>query len=323
MLCKQPFSNFGCGQCLPCRINLRRVWTSRIMLEAEGYENTSFLTLTYDDDSVPRDELGRYVLRPDDLKAFWKKLRNHFPVGSIRYYACGEYGHEGEREWNPHYHAALYGVACEGQILRADTGRRCHCDTCSLVREVWDQGNVTLDELNETTAAYICGYVIKKMTTDDDFRLDGRPPEFSRQSQGIGKFAAFEIAAHLKASGLVDNALQFSDVPFHYLRGNTSVPLGRYMRRKMREFLDRSIVDPNTGEVKYVQPPEVGQAITKASTSPRMQSVLDALSDISKPRPQALWEELDNLKKKEKQRKLQKVKNVETKHEIYKQRKEL
>lgn len=323
MLCKQPFSNYGCGQCLPCRINLRRVWTSRIMLEAEGYENTSFLTLTYDDDFVPRDASGRFVLDPLHLKNFWKKIRNYFPPRSIRYYACGEYGHEGERQWNPHYHAALYGVSCEGSILRADTGRRCYCNTCALVRKVWEYGNVTLDELNDTTAAYICGYVIKKMTVDDDFRLDGRPPEFSRQSQGIGKYAAFEIAAHLKASGFLDNALQFGDVPFHYVRGNTSVPLGRYMRRKMREFLDRSIVDPNTGEIKFVQPPEVAQAISQSSISPRMQSVLDALKDVSKPRPETLWQEYDSLKKKEKQRRLQKVKNVETKHEIYKQRKEL
>ena len=57
MLCRKPFSKkgaqFGCGQCMACRINRRRIWTHRIMLEALVSPSASFLTLTYNKENLP------------------------------------------------------------------------------------------------------------------------------------------------------------------------------------------------------------------------------------------------------------------------------
>ena len=44
---------FGCGQCLPCRVNKRRLWTNRIMLESMCHDDNAFVTLTYNDDNIP------------------------------------------------------------------------------------------------------------------------------------------------------------------------------------------------------------------------------------------------------------------------------
>ena len=43
-----------CGQCLECRCKHAQEWANRIMLEAQYHETSYFVTLTYDDDYVPR-----------------------------------------------------------------------------------------------------------------------------------------------------------------------------------------------------------------------------------------------------------------------------
>lgn len=58
MLCKNPYVSsagriFGCGQCMPCRFNKRRIWSHRIMLEAGQYKDNAFVTLSYADDYLP------------------------------------------------------------------------------------------------------------------------------------------------------------------------------------------------------------------------------------------------------------------------------
>lgn len=113
--CKKPFADFGCGQCFPCRINTRRKWATRIMFEAGYHEKTAFLTLTQDDEHVRKDASGRFILRRKDFRDFVNRLRGYLPPRSLSLYGVGEYGHEGARKWNPHYHAALFGYACDGQ----------------------------------------------------------------------------------------------------------------------------------------------------------------------------------------------------------------
>ena len=94
MMCKKPFMRtaninkaqalrcpdglkeatpFGCGQCLPCRINAARVWTHRLLLEGAVNEESCFVTLTYED--MPEDGDVSKVT----LQKFIKRLRrNHY-----------------------------------------------------------------------------------------------------------------------------------------------------------------------------------------------------------------------------------------------------
>ena len=86
----------------------------RIVHESDLHERVGgncFVTLTYDDDHVPKDKSGRLVLRPDDLKNFLKRVRKDVYPGKIRYYAVGEYGRSEERRvgkecrsrWSPYH----------------------------------------------------------------------------------------------------------------------------------------------------------------------------------------------------------------------------
>lgn len=94
-------------------------------------------------------------------------------------------------------------------------------------------GHIYCGELNEDTAAYICGYVVKKMTGKDDVRLeDGQHPEFARMSNrpGIGAFFMDEVASTLLETDTVGE-----DVPGALGHGKGKYkPLGRYLRQQLR-----------------------------------------------------------------------------------------
>lgn len=247
-MCRNPYiageAAYGCGQCMPCRINRRRVWAHRIMLEASLYADNAFVTLTYDDANVPKDQSGRLVLDPGHLRDFLKRVRKDVAPGKIRYYAVGEYGHDGEREWNPHYHLAMFNMpGCRNLAVNsARNNYMCRCDICDWISRKWGKGRIHVGYLASESASYICGYVTKKMTSDDDYRLDGRPPEFARMSlkPGIGADMMCDVASQVLRFDLeVDG-----DVPTSLRHGRDIRPLGRYLSRRLRKECGREEAAP-------------------------------------------------------------------------------
>lgn len=253
MLCKNPFSQgmhlFPCGQCMPCRFNRRRTWTHRILLESMQHSDNAFVTLTYNAERLPRiymntgSELGTLV--PRDAQNFLKRLRKRIAPMRVRFYLVGEYG---EKEWRPHYHAAIFGLpSCvRGHTLRF-RGRpiadRC-CSQCRMVSDVWERGDVDLGTVETDSAQYLAGYTTKKMTRYDDPRLLGRHPEFARMSlrPGIGYHALWEIADVLMS---LDLDVSEADVPSALRHGKRIWPLGRYLRSRLRLMIGKEATCPD------------------------------------------------------------------------------
>lgn len=234
MLCKSPYVNgnlpFGCGQCLPCRINKRRLWSTRIMLESYMHTASSFVTLTYDDAHLPENE----TLVPDDVQLWLKRLRKAYKA-PLRYFLVGEYGDLSQR---PHYHLALFGLACLTPFDYVGPARfKCACPNCLLVRKTWKKGRTQIDRLEPDSAHYIAGYVTKKMTSKEDSRLKGRYPEFSRQSNrpGIGAPALPVIIDSLTTDSGALFLLENKDVPMQFRMEKQKMPLGRYLRQQLRK----------------------------------------------------------------------------------------
>lgn len=101
-----------------------------------------------------------------------------------------------------------------------------------------------LGRLEDDSAGYMAGYVTKKMTHKDDVRLKGRMPEFGRMSlkPGIGFSALWDIADALMRHEL-ENILV--DVPDSLQHGDKKkLPLGRYLRRRLRELVGKNEVVP-------------------------------------------------------------------------------
>lgn len=245
MLCKSPYTHktgeiFPCGQCLPCRLNRRRVWAHRMMLESDCHEHNSFVTLTYDDNHLPKTG----SLEPDLVKKWFKNFRDDYrkKTGSkLRFYLVGEYG---DKSFRPHYHVIIFGYpSCLNEYRKKwlrKRGKGCDCDNCVNIQRSWGKGFTDVGNVTLHSVQYVAGYVTKKMTSKDDMRLKGRKPEFARMSNrpGIGALAVDYIA-----EALFDNEtgeLQLTekgDVPVALFYAGKQLPLGRYLRSKLQEKL--------------------------------------------------------------------------------------
>lgn len=216
------------------------------MLEATMHSKNAFLTLTYDDCSLPA--MGS--LQPQHLRSFLKMLRERIYPAKFRFFASGEYGDE---NWRPHYHAVLFGYdpCVRGRTVRdLSTGRadwfKC-CPMCRLVGSVWKKGDIELRDYDDGGAAYIAGYVDKKLTNGHDELnakiLRGRHPEFSRQSRrpGIGVGFLDEIASTYLQHNSLDDIV---DVVTQLRHGKKLMPLGSFMVRKLRQKIGRDEKTP-------------------------------------------------------------------------------
>ena len=266
-MCKNPYMKdavpYGCGQCLPCRVNKRRLWTHRIMLESLCHEDNAFITLTYDNENLPENA----TLVPKDLKDFQKRLRYHANI-DLRFFSVGEYGEKTQR---PHYHAAVFGFkGCASLDLK------CPCTYCETLRRSWTKGHVLNGSLTQDSAGYIAGYVTKKMTDRkpqekyekllkkgkkelaEQYKervidtLNGRFPEFARMSlkPGIGAPALDTIQHMLETEHGCNLIHELNDVPDLIKIGGKQMLLGSYLKNKLRERIG---IDEKTKEKKMLQ----------------------------------------------------------------------
>lgn len=228
---------YPCGQCMPCRINKRRQWTTRMMLESLGHKSNIFITLTYDDDHKPEDN----SVTKKEIQLFFKRLRNNTGK-QYRYFACGEYGEKTKR---PHYHAVIFG----GSI-----------DDNDAIEKAWGKGFITIAEFSRQRASYVAGYTIKKLTQEDAFD-DGRQPEFALMSRmpGIGLNYVNNIIEAMKRGNYIlvsddsNNSVDRSraiPLPSQVRIDGKLYPLDNYMRSKIRDVLDKY---PDSEKAKYLR----------------------------------------------------------------------
>lgn len=236
MNCERPYITegvaFPCGGCLPCRHQRARIWSHRLILEATQHDRNAFVTLTYTESEL--HTIGGSV-NPRHLQLFIKSLRRKTP--RFRYYAVGEYG---EQTLRPHYHLALFGFdTCErGQT---DLRRPNCCSRCKLVNDTWGKGAVQLARLEEASAAYVAGYVTKKLTAPP--LPKHLHPEFQRMSlkPGLGHACMHDVADRL-----LKYYPDISDVPVVLQHGPKKYPLGKYLRRTLRKMMGRDVKCPES-----------------------------------------------------------------------------
>lgn len=222
----------GCGQCMPCRVNRRRVWTHRILLEASLHPVNSFWTLTYRDEEIPLTKEGIPNLQRKDLTDFMKRLRVDYSPTKLRYFNVGEYGDQSGR---PHYHLALFNYpGCARGVTRQIRSAAC-CGICDRVSRIWGKGIVHSGQLEAASVAYICGYVTKKLTADHKIsHLQGREKEFAAMSlkPGIGAGFMDEVASTFLEHKL--DTIQ-PDVPNSLAHSGRPMPLGPYLTKRLRK----------------------------------------------------------------------------------------
>lgn len=228
-----------CGQCLFCRVNRKRDWISRLLLEAASHPVNQFWTLTYEDERLPnvlppgsprgnyenqvqniigRSDLhavavqGGTLFKPD-LALFFKRVRKNY--GYFRYYAVGEYG---EKRGRPHYHVLAFGI----EISEAS------------LAETWKLGHVHIGDVESASINYCVEYALKKEKSEDLVALR-RLPEFAVMSTkpAIGSYAIGEFRKTiLHSKPLPTGELLIPDT-FKLLGKEYPVP--RFIRNELEE----------------------------------------------------------------------------------------
>jgi len=257
MLCKKAYRKgihqFGCQQCGPCRQNRNRVWAHRMVLESFKHPKSSFVTLTYNDEHYPPG--GSLV--PRDLRLFIMRLRSRVRPTRVRFYACGEYG-AGAQE-RPHYHIAFFGLGREDQ---------------AIIEKAWHSpesklpiGFVHVGDLNFDSAQYIAKYIQKGYNKPDDARLKGRHKEFARMSNrpGLGALAIPDIAEGLNNDAGMHIISTLGDVPGALSHGRRSMPLGRYLKSKLRHEMGLD-EDKIKSEKNYQKTLQMSQLLEEAQS---------------------------------------------------------
>lgn len=200
----QKLTPLPCGCCIGCRLDYSKEWAARCLLEAVEYKDNYFLTLTYDNEHLPKGKYENSTLVPDDLKSFMNKLRTYmkrdFNFENIRFYACGEYG---EKSFRPHYHILLFNCP----ILDLDPNFHYiddfgneqvvqHVYNGSIyyysdyIHKIWGKGNIVIGRVEWQSCAYVSRYISKKLKGNDSKVYDslGIEAPFCRMSlkPGIG-----------------------------------------------------------------------------------------------------------------------------------------
>lgn len=128
------------------------------MHEAQMHKENSFVTLTYDNEHLPRNG----GLQIEDFQRFCRKLRK--AKGKFRYFHCGEYGDENDR---PHYHAIIFGLdfSEERQLLKRTRNGPLY--VAPTLFRAWNKGFHTIGACEYHTAMYVSKYIMKKLTGEE------------------------------------------------------------------------------------------------------------------------------------------------------------
>lgn len=195
-----------CGKCIECRLENSRQWATRGYLESIYYKNNYFVTLTYDDQHLPKveemttEEGITYTeqpgiidwhgcLNPKDLELFVKNLRKimadkKIQAEGIRVMECGEYGNQNKENpklgYRPHYHLILLNCNLPLDTFynpRVDWQKAIHWQN-KIIEAAWSEpgtkghpgkqkGICEICEANWNTIAYVARYVTKKIYGDE------------------------------------------------------------------------------------------------------------------------------------------------------------
>lgn len=223
-----------CGYCPLCRARRVSGWSFRLMQQLKVADSAYFITLTYDDNSIPIEKTGYMGLRKRDLQLFFKRLRkshveyerdlrdigrmrSDYESKSIKYFAVGEYG---ERSMRPHYHLILFNARIQliqdaWALLDKKTGEIRHFGEIHY----GDERGVC-----EQSIGYCMKY-ISKPAKIPMHRNDDREREFSLKSKGLG------------VNYLTDEMLQWhlADIARMYcnIEGGKKISMPRYYKDKI------------------------------------------------------------------------------------------
>jgi len=160
---------YPCGKCMACRIQRTQEWGVRLMHESYYHENNKFITLTYDENTIPLNG----SVKKKHLQDFIKRLRSDLHPDLIKHYSVSEYGEKTDR---PHYHSIIFGLPDNEDYEK-------------LIKRNWSYGLIDVGTVTWDSVRYVAGYIQKKLygkMAEEIYTATGREPPCQLSSQGLG-----------------------------------------------------------------------------------------------------------------------------------------
>ena len=152
-------------------------WSVRILDEASYYKTNTFLTLTYNDENLPKDG----SLSKEEVQKYLKRLRERLDGREIKFYAAGEYGEDNGR---PHYHLILMNVGMKKDFEEMD--------------KAWNKGFIYVRPVVPETVRYVTAYVQKKLSGKKAKEVYGdKLPPFNLMSKELENGGLMKNAEYL------------------------------------------------------------------------------------------------------------------------------
>lgn len=158
-----------CNKCIGCLSDKRKMWSYRIKEEIKSCDRSLFITLTYDNEHLPKNDKGQPIVYRKDVTNFIKRLRKRVSKYlNVRYFGCAEYGDAFKR---PHYHLILF-ISYKKEFYELSKQQRVaflsYNNTSEIIRTAWSLydepiGFIQLREVRDSDVKYTAKYVVKDM----------------------------------------------------------------------------------------------------------------------------------------------------------------
>lgn len=174
-----------CNKCVECMSRNTQQWAFRLQNELKHSKCAVVVTLTYDDENVPKatdfntGEI-QLTLSKQDATKFIKSIRKRTKRQGIKYFLVGEYGKETNR---PHYHAIIFNVSPADQ---------------DKIKDAWHRGFTYIDSPSSASIGYILKYINKSVFAYAKKQIRKEVPEFRLISKKIGNNYIYTNGKHHK-----------------------------------------------------------------------------------------------------------------------------
>lgn len=224
---------------MPCLHRRQQEWISRLTEQLRESENNYFVTLTYNEESVPADDNGLMCFDSHRIIKLHRDLRKRYQVGrfrtpvydpifgvpdflslpkdqKIRYYLTGEYCPTSTHR--PHYHAVYYNTGVDQYTFEL------------LLRSLWPDGFITVFPAHEGAAGYISKYLVKDVLEEKSYLDEFQQSPIAIMSKGLGLSYVDRMKDWHQASPY--------DRQYYQYHGEKKV-MGRYYKSKIYSELQR------------------------------------------------------------------------------------
>lgn len=149
-----------CGRCAQCRLKKAAQWATRCHHEASLHQDNMFITLTYNNQHLPKSGSLSLI----DHQHFMKRLRKSVHPLKVRFLMCGEYGEQTKR---PHYHYLIFGFKFDDLKFFRNTKTGFPIFRSKKLEELWPYGYSEIGNVTFESANYVARYTLKKMHGQD------------------------------------------------------------------------------------------------------------------------------------------------------------